>query len=108
MSLTVPARIPTVDSSVTSLYSGDRLAACELLRRFETVPQLKKAELIEEIGFMDSPVSFRHAKLDPCRAGRRAGIHGLGFAVSARGFQLAGDNGVKRGRMRGALFEIRL
>ena len=36
----------------------------EFLRRYERMPHLKKAELIEGIVYMGSPVSVRHAKPD--------------------------------------------
>lgn len=36
----------------------------EFLRRYECMPQVKKAELIEGVVYMGSPVSVRHAKPD--------------------------------------------
>ncbi len=36
----------------------------EFLRRYEGMPQVKKAELIEGVVYMGSPVSVRHAKPD--------------------------------------------
>jgi len=36
----------------------------EFLRRYERMPQVKKAELIEGVVYMGSPVSVRHAKPD--------------------------------------------
>src|SRR6266508_1403156 len=45
------------------LESGDRLTRAEFERRYERMPHLKKAELIEGTVYMPSPVRFRkHAK----------------------------------------------
>ena len=38
------------------LESGDRLARCEFERRYAGLPHVKKAELIEGVVFMGSPV----------------------------------------------------
>jgi Uma2 family endonuclease len=40
------------------LENGDRLAAPEFLRRYQAMPQVKKAELIEGIVYMPSPVRY--------------------------------------------------
>jgi Uma2 family endonuclease len=42
--------------SVPPLENGDHLSAHEFLRRFEAMPELKKAELIQNIVHMASPV----------------------------------------------------
>jgi Uma2 family endonuclease len=47
------------------LESGDHLGAFEFLRRYEAMPEVKKAELINGIVFMTSPVRIdRHAEPD--------------------------------------------
>jgi Uma2 family endonuclease len=47
------------------LENGDELAAAEFLRRYEAMPQIKKAELIEGIVYMPSPVRLEeHAEPD--------------------------------------------
>lgn len=47
------------------LENGDRLTAREFLRRYEAMPHLKKAELIEGIVYMGSPVRLtQHARPD--------------------------------------------
>ena len=46
------------------LENGDFMHTREFLRRYERMPQVKKAELIEGIVYMGSPVSVRHAKPD--------------------------------------------
>jgi Uma2 family endonuclease len=45
------------------LREGDRLTAREFLRRWEAMPELKNAELIDGIVFMAFPVSESHAFL---------------------------------------------
>src|SRR5947209_11483669 len=50
-----PPRIPP-------LQNGDRLSAEEFERRYDAMPGLKKAELIDGVVFMPSPVRWdRHA-----------------------------------------------
>ena len=50
--------------SPPSLQNGDRLTSHEFLRRYEAMPDVKKAELIQGIVYMSSPVSTEHAKPD--------------------------------------------
>lgn len=45
-----------------ALREGDRLTAKEFLRRWDAMPDLKRAELIGGIVFMSSPVSKPHGK----------------------------------------------
>jgi hypothetical protein len=49
---------------VEPLENGDLLTASEFLRRYEAMPHLKKAELIEGIVYMGSPVRLIHAEPD--------------------------------------------
>ena len=45
------------------LENGDRLSRAEFERRYQAMPQLKKAELIEGVVYMASPLRFRrHAQ----------------------------------------------
>lgn len=46
------------------LQNGDHLTAQEFLRRYEAMPDLKKAELVEGVVYMGSPVSVKHAEAD--------------------------------------------
>lgn len=46
------------------LITGMRLSRDEFLRRWESLPELKKAELIEGIVFVPSPVGRRHSFFD--------------------------------------------
>jgi Uma2 family endonuclease len=43
------------------LRDGDRLTSDEFLRRWEAMPDLKHAELIDGIVYMPSPVSRKHS-----------------------------------------------
>lgn len=52
-----PARLPV-------LANGDLLHSKEFLRRYDRMPDVKKAELIEGVVFMGSPVSTSHARPD--------------------------------------------
>lgn len=46
------------------LENGESMHSREFLRRYSRMPQVKKAELIEGVVYMGSPVSVRHAKPD--------------------------------------------
>lgn len=46
------------------LENGARLTAREFLRRYEAMPEVKKAELIQGIVYMPSPVSADHSEPD--------------------------------------------
>jgi Uma2 family endonuclease len=54
-----PADAP-VDGEVPPLENGDRLTRAEFERRYEAMPELKKAELIEGVVHIRSPVRQRH------------------------------------------------
>ncbi|CAN5675627.1 Uma2 family endonuclease [soil metagenome] len=45
---------------VPPLRTGDRLTAIEFERRYQAMPELKKAELIEGVVYVGSPVSDEH------------------------------------------------
>ena len=49
-------RMPGLTSEPPPLQNGDRLRAQEFLRRYEAMPEVKKAELIEGVVYMGSPV----------------------------------------------------
>ena len=49
---------------ILPLFTGMRLAACEFLARWEALPDLKNAELIEGIVYLSSPVGFTHGRID--------------------------------------------
>lgn len=51
------------EESIPKLEHGDRLTLAEFERRYESMPELKKAELIEGVVFMPSPVRHkRHGR----------------------------------------------
>lgn len=58
-----PARVKTSDmiAAPPPIDSGDRLTRREFERRYEATPELKKAELIEGVVYMPSPVRMSHA-----------------------------------------------
>ena len=56
-----PVRLPAA-TGVPALENGDRLTRCEFERRYAAQPDLKKAQLIEGIVYMPSPVSMAHAE----------------------------------------------
>src|SRR5437016_13733609 len=51
----IPANEP---SAVPPLRNGDRLTVEEFERRYDAMPELKKAELINGVVYMPSPVIF--------------------------------------------------
>ena len=60
-----PGTVPAPRASVPrtpALENGDRLTRCEFERRYALRPDLKKAQLIEGIVYMPSPVSVAHAE----------------------------------------------
>ena len=52
---------PPVATEVPALENGDRLTRYEFERRYAARPDLKKAQLVEGIVYMPSPVSVAHA-----------------------------------------------
>src|SRR5580698_4717418 len=55
---------PSIQALVQPLESGDSLGAVEFLRRYEAMPGVKKAELIEGTVYMPSPVRLAHGAPD--------------------------------------------
>jgi Uma2 family endonuclease len=53
-----------IAAPVEPLENGDLLTAGAFLRRYEAMPHLKKAELIEGVVYMGSPVRLIHAEPD--------------------------------------------
>lgn len=61
--MTAAARLLHHEGPVPPLANGDRLASEEFERRYRAMPGLKKAELIEGVVYMPSPVRFEdHAE----------------------------------------------
>ena len=70
------------------LENGDRLTRVEFERRYEAMPHLKKAELIEGVVYMPSPVHFKshsepHASLIGWLVGYRAATPGVRLGDNA-------------------------
>lgn len=62
---TRPCALPLADmvtAGLPPLESGDRLARDEFERRYNTMPHVKKAELIEGAVYMPTPVKVKHGK----------------------------------------------
>src|SRR4051812_24790308 len=79
-----PARVPP-------LQNGDRLTRVEFERRYSAMPQVNKAELIEGVVYMPSPVSHDH------HAGPHFDMIGwLGFYRMLTPGVVGGDNGSLR------------
>lgn len=53
------ARLPESQETVPPLENGDRLTRAEFERRYEATPHLERAELIEGVVYMPSPVRLR-------------------------------------------------
>jgi Uma2 family endonuclease len=66
----MPASAETIRKAVQPLrdppplQNGDRLTSHEFLRRYEAMPEVKKAELVAGIVYMGSPISVDHARPD--------------------------------------------
>jgi len=56
--ISAPFQSRTPPRSVPSLVAGDRLTREEFERRYRAMPEVNKAELIEGIVYMPSPVRF--------------------------------------------------
>jgi Uma2 family endonuclease len=52
--------LPENNGNVLPLENGDRLTRVEFMRRYDTMPDLKKAELIEGVVYVPSPVRQKH------------------------------------------------
>jgi len=59
LSTTTFMTMQTRDDVVPALENGDRLTRAEFERRYEAMPHLKKAELIEGVVYVPSPVRHR-------------------------------------------------
>ncbi len=54
--------VPRLRTAPEPLESGDRLTLAEFERRYEAHPEIKKAELIDGVVFVASPVSSHHGE----------------------------------------------
>ena len=69
MPLAASVYIPASPPAPSPLLEGDSLTSDEFLRRWEEIPDLKHAELIDRIVYMPSPVSLGHQELNVFLAG---------------------------------------
>ena len=60
ISSTTPVPPVALESDVPLLENGDRLTRNEFERRYDAMPHLKKAELIEGVVYVPSPVRYQH------------------------------------------------
>ena len=51
-----------MDRGIPPLNAGDHLSRAEFERRYEAMPHVKKAELVEGVVYMPSPVYVQHGK----------------------------------------------
>jgi len=79
------------DCVIPPLENGDRLTRAEFERRYDTLPELKKAELIEGEVYMPSPVRHRQHSHPHTRLVTWLGI----YETDTPGIE-AGDNGSVR------------
>src|SRR5712692_11080746 len=79
--------VPPGPLETPPLENGDRLTREEFERRYDAMPHLKKAELIEGVVHMPSPVRLNH------HAGPHADLIGWLFTyrVSTPGVRVAGN-----------------
>jgi Uma2 family endonuclease len=85
---TVPQTPPTPAPPLPPLVAGERLTREEFERRYDAMPELKKAELIEGVVHMPSPVRLQHHGMPHSEAigwllVYRAGTPGTGTADNA-------------------------
>src|SRR3954468_20259173 len=83
---------PEPTEPVPPLENGDRLTRAEFERRYLASPQIKKAELIEGVVYMPSPVRLkRHAKPHVLLSGWLCQ-----YLEKTPGLEMFGDNGTVR------------
>jgi Uma2 family endonuclease len=85
-----PSSQPPAET-ILPLEPGDRLTRAEFERRYDSMPRLKKAELIEGVVYMPSPVRYHRHSRPHFRL-----ITWLGVYESATPGVLGGDNGTAR------------
>lgn len=86
-----PKETDKTSAALPPLRNGDRLSAEEFERRFDAMPGLKKAELINGVVYMPSPVLFQDHGVPHFNVITWLGL----FSVSTPGI-LGGDNSTVR------------
>ena len=80
-----PAPADPPSPPAPALENGERLTRCEFERRYAMRPDLKKAQLIEGIVYMPSPVGFVAAALAALQKGIDSAEHRRFIARLAEG-----------------------
>jgi Uma2 family endonuclease len=88
MAVVTPRAQSVEPATVPALENGDSLTRAEFERRYEAMPELKKAELIEGVVYVGSPVRYRrhgkpHGQLMGWLAVYVAGTPGVGAGDNA-------------------------
>jgi Uma2 family endonuclease len=78
---------PDRDSQIPPLETGDRLSRAEFERRYDAMPDLKKAELIEGVVYLPSPVRLHRHGRPHLRL-----VTGIGIYEGATPGVIGGDN----------------
>ena len=55
-----PSFLPAQNGEIPPLENGDRLTRAEFMRRYDAMPSLKKAELVEGVVYVPSPVRQKY------------------------------------------------
>lgn len=85
---------PRFGTEIPPLENGDRLSAAEFLRRYDAMPQVNKAELVQGIVYMPSPVRIdQHGEPDNF-------VQGLlfNYAAATPGVRAATNSTTRLGR----------
>ena len=72
---TLESEVPVLGGAEPLLEAGDRLSRDEFERRYERMPHVKKAELIEGIVYMPSPARYKHHAEPHLRLGTWLGTY---------------------------------
>lgn len=75
------------------LENGDRLSAHEFLRRYEGMPEIRKAQLINGVVFRPSPVRWKQHAEPHCMLQTWLGV----YAMRTPGIQAGGNATVRLG-----------
>jgi Uma2 family endonuclease len=85
-----PLRDESWAPAQATLVAGDRLSRPEFERRYEAMPQLKKAELIEGVVYIPSPILIDHGEAQGTILGWL-----MNYGVATPGVQYAGNASVR-------------
>jgi hypothetical protein len=95
-----PSVLRAQNGEIPPLESGDRLTRAEFMRRYDAMPDLKKAELVKGVVYVPAPVRQKHhgaphSHLVGWLVTYRAGTPGVETGVAAHNaIGLAGESPV--------------